>query len=674
MASGSGGIDETPRPVQSLDEIVAFKNLRDVWRKRVRPGLKDIKFRDFYFAQDPIQFAAYEWGLDLLIEGLREEVSSGRYTPGPAQIYRGAKNQGLSRPLASLAPRDALMFLAITSAADDQLRRNIRNWTGASKADKQRIQNRAATASDRSEVDEQEEAANLPPSPDEPEANDDVLASLGLAVGSIEPDEDWFSVWLTSIGIVATICEKSHFVVEADIANFFPSLDLEVVREHLLNQTTLDKESVRLCVSICRRALPHPAFADSPSMGLPQEPFGSSRVIAHSLLTEVDVDFEDKGASGLYSRFMDDFAIGVNSVEEGHSVISRLQESLEPLGLALNTAKTRVSSTPDFLRDYMAETNAALEKYEARYGEVKAKGELTGDDQLAELQVELRRMFEAHRSTNKPLPKRWDRVLRRFYTHSREIGESHFLPTAIEDLRAQPASAGHILEYVRSFPLTEKTTEDLCDLAMDLSGLYGDIPLLAIEAIGTAPNSKDLALHEVISQRVSNLLRWCVDTSSGPGDLRDRMAASTVPVLNKFGNNATRQMVASECQKLDTTSIARLHGSVIGVAIGSPDQALLSRATPGLPWEHVLPLRFLEALTGGDEEAVGVGLSLVSASKRLLPLRAHVHIRPLMLLPTLLKVAPRRVSEACNRSLTALAENEDRLRDYRTEIVLSEFR
>src|SRR5688572_22265208 len=100
-----------------MEDIADPAYLKQVWKTEVRPALRSMTFSNFNFAPDPIHYAAYEWGLDALINELVTDLRVGRYSPERGEIVRAAKGKGLSRPLCYLSTRDALVFRAITRAA-----------------------------------------------------------------------------------------------------------------------------------------------------------------------------------------------------------------------------------------------------------------------------------------------------------------------------------------------------------------------------------------------------------------------------------------------------------------------------------------------------------------------------------------------------------------------------
>ena len=164
-----------------------------------------------------------------------------------------------------LSLKDALVYSAITALCKAQLISGARPWVGVEHGDK----------------------------------------GQGSVPDGVADSFDWFRFWLEREGHILKMLDDSNvsYLVESDISNFFPTIRLEAVREHLHSKTNLEKEVVRLCVQIIDGVMPRQDYSETSLMGLPQEQSNSSRYIAHSFLVHVDKIFEKEGESGRYTRF-----------------------------------------------------------------------------------------------------------------------------------------------------------------------------------------------------------------------------------------------------------------------------------------------------------------------------------------------------------------------------------
>lgn len=142
-----------------------------------------------------------------------------------------------------------------------------------------------------------------------------------------------------------------------------------------------------------------------------------------------------------------------------------------------------------FLDEHMVRTNADLEQFEAVFKTLErgkpAEVDLSQDDA-----TQLKTLSASFRSAD-PKPRRWDRVMRRFYTIHRRAGVKDWWSYWTGDLRSHPGSAGQILEYVRSWPLDKEVVTDLLCLSYELGALYPDLTILSAETVSVAPVSRD---------------------------------------------------------------------------------------------------------------------------------------------------------------------------------------
>jgi hypothetical protein len=621
--------------VLSLETVADVSLLKRVWKREVRPVLRAMKFSTPNFAPDPIHYAAYEWGLEALVAALARDLKSGRYSPERGQIVRMAKTIGLSRPLCFLAPRDALVYRSITWLVSDQLVGQSPSWVGFAHDDKG-----------------DPKGAKAPEDPRE--------------------SFDWFSFWLMRQGHIAKMLNDPaiSYIVESDIANFFPSIRMEAIREHLHSQTNLEKEVVRLCVQIIDGVMPRSDYSEVSLLGLPQEQVGSSRAIAHSLLLQVDQEFVAEGSRGNYTRFMDDILVAVNTVREGEKCISRLQRSLETLGLYPNAAKTKITSVQQFLQDSMVDENGEIERFTESFKLCTSGTSPRVVDPPDWLISEILEFSNNHRACE-DRPRRWGRVARRIYTLHRVAGIREWWKYWRDDFDADPGSAAAILEYVRSWPLTVDTVNELVSLSRDYGELYSDVSLFSAETLLSAPVGKDEALWNQIHQACrAEFLRL-----SGLPEQQeaDRLAASWMLAAWKFGNLTQRQLLLTRISdRADAMSPVRAQALPLLAGLGKSVSEWVS-AKPGLAWENALAAEYLRSLDSGEERAVGVALSLLEPQLRLSPQRSSMLPRAVPLLAILGRCATEKLSSAAPRFNKLLMKNPERLRDMRLETLVAEY-
>jgi hypothetical protein len=618
----------------SLQNIADEGLLRKIWKDHVRPMVRSMTFSQINLAPDALHYAAYEWGIKTLVSSLADDILRGRYSPERGEIVRSAKGKGLTRPLCFLAPRDALVYSAITALCKAQLISGARPWVGVEHGDK----------------------------------------GQGKIPDGAADSFDWFRFWLEREGHILEMLDDSNvkYLVESDISNFFPSIRLEAVREHLHSKTNLEKEVVRLCVQIIDGVMPRQDYSETSLMGLPQEQSDSSRYIAHSFLVHVDKVFEKEGESGRYTRFMDDVLIGVPSPSVGESAVMRWQMGLESLGLYPNGAKTGVIEKDKYLYDAMVIVNAEIEKIDHGLNDC-VQGDPKETLPTPELAEAIETVSSAHRALE-DRPKRWDRVARRIYTIQRRAGIDSWWQYWHEDIDEFPGSAPQILEYVRSWPLDRETVSRLIDISSRYCQLYPNIALLAAEAVATAPVAKDDGLWADIYTACQGHLKALLDLLAHDRDRRiDRIAAAWLLPTWKFGNSAQRHSLVGQVPTFySPMSITQIHAFPLMVALNRPLSEWVT-AKPGMAWEVALAAEYLRSLEKGDDSAVGVTISLLAPAPRLLPQRYLIIPRSLPLLEIAGHANQRKTSNVMPGILGKLRRNPDRLRDFRVESELEKW-
>lgn len=650
-----------------LRTIGDAKLLETVWKEEIRKGVRSAKFRDFYFDQDPAQFAAFEWGLSHFLNSASSEIRAGTYDPSRALVIRGAKHQGLSRPIAMLSLRDSLVYRAIVSRARSDLSSHLRPWTGAFIGDHTKVDRIAdlliaaeQVSGDTAEQSEDSDVAELD--------------GLGWSIDLEYAPEDFWGAWLVNQRLLFHICATCDYVVQSDISNFYASLDLEVVREQLHSHTNLDVEVVRLCLRVLAQVLPHSSYATAPDMGLPQEVFNSSRTIAHSVLVDVDRCFDEKGEKALYTRFVDDFTIGVATLREGEETVSKLQAALEPLGLTVNGSKTRIVRSEQLRFDLMVDENTYLDVIQDLVVEGKKDSlrvstlDRPSIDELIERFENLRNQAEEDR------PKYWERVSLRYLGILRDVGHRLPNPILFNHLARFPKSARHILEYLRSFQLTSEVCDFLLARVEADLAIYGDVPLLCLETLVTSPNSLEGNFADETASRAIKLIENLIGSapSTSHDALFDRATALGLVAVAKFGNETAIRSALSAASPRGAGSQTFLQAHAIRHSLG--DAADLGRhVLAGVPWTNAMTIAFLSALSDKDETAIGSLVGLLQSQMVLRPNRFFIHARPALLLGALARADPNKAQRVASHGLSKLGKNPQRLRDERAEELLRRY-
>lgn len=565
----------TGRPKPLLDRIdiarAADVGLLEAHWKRLRKEVRAPRITRFYLASDPLEWLPFDWQLESHLGDLRSEVLSGTYRPRRAEIIRSAKSLGLTRPTAFFRPEDLLLYRNIVALADVDLMRAMRPWTRFGRAD-------ARNADD---------------------------------VGS--PESGWFRAWLARNGQLWTLTESHAWMVETDISNFFPSVQLDIAASHVLAHSRLGVDAVRLLSYMLREFSPIAQYRADPVVGLPQDSFDCSRIIAHSFLQGVDEEFSMEGEGGRYSRYMDDIVLGAESREEGYRLISRVQSALERVGLYPNASKTRVILREEFQTEMMKEANDYL-------GDVDQRLRSGESVNLAEFRARLRdHLALAER------PRAWERVLRRYYTASRELRDRHLLNHFAKHIFEWPGSSRHILDYVSTFRLTVHRVASVRSAVEGVGDLYQDAMLLAMQYASIGPTVRSLTLRREIA-------RWGRATIEMHHEKRPRLAAAAVIIVGKFGDEADWDYLEESLSTPGSRDGGIFRRQLMSVLFGVG--RLEAKQLPILAAESEEARRtcaFLEGVLERNDRAVGLLLGTMAPKERKRPLMYMIPPRTMFL-------------------------------------------
>lgn len=131
------------------------------------------------------------------------------------------------------------------------------------------------------------------------------------------------------------------FVVDLDVANFFPASRISVVMDCIPRITGVDIEDSRSAFALLSAVTPTPNY-------LPVGPPLAS-VVGNALLTGADRWLSWIWGPGTFARWVDDVTCGAATDAEAWATINGLQRAvLAPLGLRYHPEKTKVTPSADW--------------------------------------------------------------------------------------------------------------------------------------------------------------------------------------------------------------------------------------------------------------------------------------------------------------------------------------
>jgi hypothetical protein len=571
-------------PRRGLDAVTEPALLKVRW-KLMRRDLRKLRPTGFYLPYDALEWLPFEFELAERMAELRDDVLTGKYRAAPPETIRAAKSLGLTRPLAFLDPADVILYRNIVALAETDLLQEMQPWTRFGRKDGK-----------------------------EGDSN-------------FDPDSGWFRAWLRRNAQLWTITEHYDWLVETDVSNFFPSIHLDAALDHLLAHSRLSVETIRLLSHMLSEFALVPEYRVSPLVGLPQDSFDCSRIIAHSFLGAVDDEFQAEGSTHRFSRYMDDIVIGANSHAEGQRYVSRAQTALEKIGLYPNTSKTRIVPRDQFAGEYMKQENDYL-------GDVDTAVRDGSPVDLAEFRQRLNKHIR-----RQDRPRGWERVLRRYYTLSRSLRVDRLLDVAFDHMEAFPGSTRSILDYCATYPLNVGRVTRL-SAAVHASGLmYQDVRLLALEFLAVTPNRVDKRTSTAICEWASEVLD---QEHEGPG----RLAASAVVLLGKFGGTSELDLLQKHFED-DGKGAAIYRRQLLTVMVGAG--RLDPKTIPTYAGESAgmaEACRFMSILLGGDKRALYMALDAIKPRERQQPRIYMIPSRGMFLVPPLEQAHPAAVKKA----------------------------
>lgn len=588
-------------PRFGLSNVIDETLLKGHWR-RIKKDLRHLRPANLYLAYDPLEWLTFDANLGKRIHELGTKVLDGSYRANPPEIIRGAKSLGLTRPLAFFSINDLLIYRNIIALMETDLLREMQPWSRLGRI--------------HSQQDDQNFAA----------------------------ESGWFRAWLRRNSQLWTITERYRWIVETDISNFFPSIHLNTVIDHLLTHSEIGVDVSRVLSHMLREFAPLPEYRVSPIVGLPQDSFDCSRVIAHSFLGQVDEEFLEEGKNNSFSRYMDNIVIGATSREEGHKLVNRTQQSLERLGLYPNTAKTRVIKQSEFIDDMMKDENDYIGDVEDT---LKNGGLVSLDEIRSRLNQHLRLT---------PKPHGWERVLRRYYTLSRRLRLPRLLDVAFEQIGQYPGSTRSILDYCATYPLTPRRLERLRTTVETTCSMYEDIQQLAFEYLAIAPNLKNQRLS-------STICSWMTDVLQQEHDRNGRLYTTACILLAKFGGDAELDFLQQLLEN-GTNDPATMRVQLLVILTAASRLSLAEviwysgESRPMADAAH-----FITGLFHGDKKYFWMALSVIKPRERREPRIYMIPPRGMFLCPIAERGKPESVYAARDRWRNILRTNAVGLSD-----------
>lgn len=406
---------------RTLSNVFDKKRMIEIWRKIVRTQLRTLDLSDLYDHYD------FNYNIEDRVGMIRNEVLSGLYKVSQPLIYRIEKKYGVCRHLVIPQPDDALVLQTIVEYINEQILSN------------QPSEN-AFYSRDRHNVSHPHEVPEY----------------------GFSRREQWIMMQKK----IYHFHEEKNFIIVTDLANYFDSIDLDELRKVFTTYSKIDEVLIDLLFRIIQEISWKPDYLPYSKRGLPTTNIEGVRLLAHSFLFEVD-DVVKQKTNNSFTRWMDDFVIGVDTRKEATEIISTISDMLKSRGLALNLAKTSIYDEEQAAYNFEIEANRYIDGIELS---------MKSEDNKKIL-IELNKKFKKHLVNNNS--KYWDKVTKRYITaYSKLKSKSLFkvLPKLYIDC---PSLRTNLLMYISNMGYSIKASNILIEI-IDSINIFDDISLYQI--------------------------------------------------------------------------------------------------------------------------------------------------------------------------------------------------
>lgn len=563
MPQASHSRRQASSPLFTLQDVVRREHLKRA-AEALNAKHRATRLKETVLARNALEWAAEEWTLDEIVEAIRRDLAMGTYTPHAPTVLHIARDHGLTRRTHTLSFVDALLYKALVLGAESSLLSETRRWTafGGGQRDYQ--------------------------------------------------DSSWWIDWMRNQVRRRHLTERAAFILETDVANFFPTISLSLLEDRLRGRSSLDDSAVDLLGFILRSLASIPSRRGA-AAGIPVEEHDCSRVLAHFFLLPLDEALDAHGRNGQYTRYVDDVLVAATSKPEAVKIARRIQDELARLELHPNPSKTRVVASADALDDRVDQ--------EDRY--LRALEHATRRRERVEQPALLARFLAI--GADLPPGRSRERLQKRYLRWLRAFSVDEAIAPALELLRSSGSLARGVLDFLSVFPISLGTLQQLRECTADHFPVYDDVPCLTFESLSAAPNGDELSVRRVIAE-------WAQDVYRETYSTRPAVAACAIVACAKFGTSEHfSQLESFASQHRGREGFARQHALAALVGHTNLSTADVRRRFHGFGDEGERQLRFLGALEDKNAEALKIVLRLLEPVRRGEPRRLVFRARPLLL-------------------------------------------
>ena len=308
------------------------------------------------FMLDPYRFSDFGLHLDEYLRGLAQSLASGTYHPRPLLTIDVPKSSLSVRPGSVLEMEDKIVLFAISCliapTLDKKLPSNVYSWRV--KKDPNQI-----------ELFHDHEILEFP-----------FLKgrTIKKRVDFVEP---WYVAWPNFVDESKHFYEKEgyNFLVVSDIVAYFENIDLELLRNLLLQELPKQAHLINFLINLLEYwAWPAPQGPVAPR-GIPQGN-GVSSFLGNIYLLPLDRALVRiaKRLNLKYLRYMDDVKVLAKDMSSAREALFRMNDTLRSLRLNIQGAKTRILQGTELKEELI---DSRLNSVNELIREIQGKGQVS---------------------------------------------------------------------------------------------------------------------------------------------------------------------------------------------------------------------------------------------------------------------------------------------------------
>ena len=256
-------------------------------------------------------------------------------------------------------------------------------------------------------------------------------------------------------------------MIVTDITNYYDSIGIDELKKIILGYVNANEVLVDILFHIIEEISWKPDYLPYTGRGLPTSNLEAIRLLAHSFLFEIDEVLKKK-TNHNFTRWMDDFVIGVDSRKEAIELISSISDMLKSRGLGLNLSKTAIYDRKEANYHFQIEENKYLDSLESLS---------KNDNDYAKKTDKLRSKFRKHFKDQNP--KYWDKVAKRYITAFGKADSKKLLTDIVDIYLDYPVLRPNLLIYLSKIGYSKNSSIRVEQILENID-IFDDISLYQI--------------------------------------------------------------------------------------------------------------------------------------------------------------------------------------------------